>query len=409
MSSKAATGSERKVDVLVVGAGMVGATLATALGRAGLEVMVIDRLPPETAADDAFDGRASAIALASQQLLAAIGIWQALAPEAAPILEIRVSDGDSLLFLHYDHRDLGDAPLGYMVENRHCRRALLAAAPGLYERRAPVALAALERDEMGVRAALDDGTRVRAQLLVAADGARSGLRRAAGIRSIAWSYRQSGIVCTVAHERPHRGIAHERFLGAGPFAILPLKGRRSSIVWTERAELAPAMMALDADAFDGELARRFGGFLGEVHAIGPRWSYPLFFQHAERYVDERLVLLGDAAHTIHPIAGQGFNMGLRDVAALAEVLIDARRLGLDLGAAPALARYQRWRRADNWMLAAVTDALTRLFSNDIGALALARDLGLAAVDRLPPLKRLFMAHARGTVGALPKLLRGEAL
>ena len=228
-----------------------------------------------------------------------------------------------------------------------------------------------------------------------------------------WAYAQTGIVCTVAHEKPHGGVAHEHFLPAGPFAMLPMVDddgvHRSSIVWTERRDLAPAMMALDDAAFAAEIERRFGPSLGRLRPIGGRFAYPLTLVHAERYVDHRLALLGDAAHAIHPIAGQGLNLGLRDVAALAEAIVDAQRLGLDIGDGLALERYERWRRFDNLMLMAVTDVLNRLFSNDLAPVRLARDLGLAAVNRLPPLKRLFMRHAMGMVGDLPRLIRGERL
>ncbi len=403
-------------EVLIVGGGMVGLSLACALAGAGVEVVVVDRESPGKLIDAGFDGRVSSIAHGSQRALAAIGVWDALAAHAQPILEIRVSDGDSPLFLHYDHRDLGEAPLGYIVENRHIRRALFAAAGRLPRLRllAPAKVRALARGRSGVEAELDGGVRgravrVRARLAVAADGQRSALRREAGIPVTTWRYGQTGIVCTVAHERPHRGIAHERFLPAGPFAILPMCGDRSSLVWTERADLAPSIMALGEAEFGAEIERRFGDFLGRLEVAGRRWSYPLALVHAERYTAERLALVGDAAHAIHPIAGQGLNLGLRDVAALAEVVVDARRLGLDLGAPWALERYQRWRRFDTLVLMAVTDGLNRLFSNDIAPVRLARDLGLAAVDRLKPLKRLFMRHAMGTVGTLPRLVRGEPL
>jgi 2-octaprenyl-6-methoxyphenol hydroxylase len=403
--------SEQRADVLIVGGGLVGLSLGCALASARLRVTVVDRNAPGATLDRAFDGRASAIAYASQRALEAIGVWPGMAAEAEPILEIRVSDGDSPLFLHYDHRELGEGPLGYMVENSVTRHALHAAARALptLDLRAPAEMVALERGGAGVLAHLADGDEVRAALVVAADGRDSKLRREAGIRALSWRYRQSGIVCTVAHERPHRGIAQERFLPSGPFAILPLTGNRSSLVWTEREELAPAMLALDEAGFAAEVAARFGDHLGALEVVGPRWSYPLSLLNAERYVDTRLALVGDAAHAMHPIAGQGLNLGLRDVAALAEVLIEARRLGLDLGEAHVLARYQRWRRLDAVTLLAATDGLNRLFSNDVAPLRLARDLGLAAVHRLPPLKRLFMRHARGTVGKLPRLLRGEAL
>jgi 2-octaprenyl-6-methoxyphenol hydroxylase len=240
------------------------------------------------------------------------------------------------------------------------------------------------------------------------------MRAAAGIRTTAWSYPQTGIVCTVAHELPHRGVAHEHFLPSGPFAMLPMTDaadgtHRSSIVWTERSSLAPAMMKLAASDFAAEIARRFGDSLGRLEPIGGRWAYPLSLMHAERYHDRRLALVGDAAHGIHPIAGQGLNLGLRDVAALAEAIVDARRLGLDVGGAAVLERYARWRRLDNLMLIAMTDGLNRMFSNDLGPLRLARGLGLDAVNRMPGLKRFFMAHAMGLVGDVPRLLRGEAL
>ena len=400
-----------EAEVLVVGGGMVGLSLGCALAGAGVEVCLVDRADPAAKLDAGFDGRASAIAYGSQRALAGIGVWDGLAARAEPILEIRVSDGGSPLFLHYDHRELGDQPLGYMVENRHIRKALYAAARGHGRLRllAPAGLARLERDADRVEAALEDGRRVVARLAIAADGRDSAVRRAAGIPVTAWRYGQTGIVCTVAHERPHRGIAHERFLPAGPFAILPLSNNRASLVWTERSDLAPGILALDEAGFAAELGRRFGDFLGALKVVGPRWSYPLALSHAARYTDTRLALAGDAAHAMHPIAGQGLNLGLRDVAALSEVVVDARRLGLDLGGTAVLAHFARWRRFDATLLLAVTDGLNRLFSNDIGLLRLARGLGLAAVDRLPPLKRLLMRQAMGMAGDLPRLVRGEPL
>ncbi len=409
------------VDVLIVGGGFVGACLAAALGASSLRVALVDRADPKDTLQATFDGRAFAISAANQRMLAGIGLWPHLDPTSAPILDIRVSDGPSLLFLHYDHEDVGEGPMGYMVENHHLRVALherLSALPGLINL-APVALDTLERTPGGVTATLSDGRRIRARLVVGADGRGSEVRRRAGIQLTQWSYGQTGIVCTVRHERDHGFIAHERFLPAGPFAILPLMGEaangslghadRASIVWTERDDLAPAILALDDETFADELRRRFGSFLGSVEVIGPRWSYPLSLQFAKRTTSTRLVLIGDAAHGMHPIAGQGLNMGLRDVATLAEVLVEAHRLGLDVGDGAQLARYQRWRRFDNAVMLAATDVLNRLFSNDIAPLRLARDLGLAAVDKLPPLKKLFMRHAMGVVGELPKLLQGRPL
>lgn len=397
-------------DIIIVGGGMVGLSLAVALGQAGLSIAVVDREDPAKVVDAAFDGRTSAIADASVRMLESIGLWRHVAA-AQPIQDIRVSDGDSPLFLHYDHREIGDRPFGQMVENRVFRQALQARLnelPGVVLH-APAAVTGVERGAGRVTVRLAGGAVLTAPLCVAADGRQSALREAAGIQTTAWSYDQVGVVCTVAHDLPHHGVAQERFLPAGPFAILPMTGNRCSLVWTERKDLAPAMLALDDTGFNAEIACRFGDYLGAVRAVGPRWSYPLSLHLAERYVDSRLVLIGDAAHGIHPIAGQGLNLGLRDVAALAEVLVESARIGLDLGQADVLARYQRWRRFDTVLLAGVTDVLNRLFSNDIAPVQTVRDLGLATVNKLPPLKRFLMRHAMGSVGELPRLLRGEAL
>ncbi len=389
---------------------MVGLSLAIALGASGLDVVVVDREDPARAVFPTFDGRASAIADASARMFEAIGLWPHL-PASQPILDIRVTDRASPLFLHYDHRDLGDRPFGQMIENRHLRQAQQARLAELPSVRllAPRQVVSLDRGPGLVTAVLDDGTVVRAPLVIAADGRNSVLRAQAGIEVVAWDYAQSGIVCTVEHDLPHNGVAQERFLPSGPFAILPLTGNRASLVWTERRDLAPAMLRLDDAAFDAEILGRFGDYLGSVRAIGPRWSYPLSLHLANSYVSDRLILIGDAAHGIHPIAGQGLNLGLRDVAALAEILVDALRVGRDLGDATLGERYERWRRFDTVVLAGVTDALNRLFSNEVEPVVLARDLGLAAVNAMPPLKRLLMRHAMGGVGTLPRLLRGEAL
>jgi 2-octaprenyl-6-methoxyphenol hydroxylase len=398
-------------EVLVVGGGMVGMTLAAALAGAGVSVVLLDREDPAAQQGALYDGRTSAIAWGSARALDGIDVWRGLARHAEPIQEIRVSDGPSLLFLHYRHEEVGEHPLGYIVENREIRRVLAGQLAALPKARiaAPARLAALRREPGGVRATLADGTAIRAQLAVAADGRHSPLRGEAGIATTEWSYPQTSIVLTAAHARPHRGVAHERFLPAGPLAFLPMQGDRSSVVWTEHRALVPALLALDDAALAAELQRRFGPSLGALAIEGPRWSYPLALMHAERYVDARLVLVGDAAHAIHPIAGQGLNLGLRDVAALAEILVDAHRLGLDLGGADLLARYQRWRRFDNVALMVATDALNRLFSNQIPLVRLARDLGLGLVNELPPLRRFFMRHAMGVVGELPRLVRGERL
>lgn len=406
---------ESEADVLIVGAGLVGATAALALGRAGLTVSVVDPLAPPATFEPAFDGRVSSIAYASARMLEALDLWDAEALAAQPILDMIVSDGTvrggaASPFLHFDHNEIG-LPLGYLVENRHLRIALHRALAGLPNvcLLAPAAIAELRFLTHRVEARLADGRVVRAALCLAADGRDSPLRRQAGIKSIGWDYPQVGIVTSVAHERPHQGIAQQLFLPAGPFAILPMRGNRSSLVWTERADVAPGLLALDEAAFTAELRARFTDFLGAVQPVGPRWSYPLRLHLARRMVAPRLALIGDAAHAIHPIAGQGLNLGLRDVAALAEVLVEAVRLGLDPGAPDVLARYERWRRFDATAMAIGTDAINALFSNDLPPLRAARDAGLGLVDRIGPLRRLFMGLAGGDVGETPRLLKGAAL
>jgi 2-octaprenyl-6-methoxyphenol hydroxylase len=403
--------SDLRVELLVVGGGLAGMTLAAAASGAGIETALVDRTAPAALLEEPFDGRTTALAWGAHQVLASLGLWPDLAAQSEPIREIRVADGVSRLFLHYHHDLVGDHPLGYIVENRVLRRVLLAhlaRRPSLTHV-APAAVRSVAFDGAGAAATLADGRLIRAQLVAAADGRGSPLRAAAGIAAFAWSYPQIGIVCTVRHEEPHRGVAVEHFLPAGPFAILPMTGRRSSIVWTERADLAPGLLALDAGLFHAQLARRFGDHLGAVAVEGPRWSYELSFLFARRITAPRLALVGEAAHVIHPIAGQGFNLGIRDVAALAELVVDARRLGLDIGSSWMLERYEERRRLDALLLAGVTDGLNRLFSNQSAPLRLARDLGLAAVDRLPPLKRLFVRHAMGVAGDQPRLVRGERL
>ena len=416
-AAKRRAGRAEAADLLIVGGGLVGAALAIAFGQAGLRVAVVDTLDPRAGLDAAFDGRASAIALASKRLLEAIGVWPKLERDAAPILDIRVSEGRSPFFLHYDHRESGESAFGHMIENRNLRRALHRRLKELdnVALLAPARIARLERGETKAEATLADGRAVEAPLVIAADGRESATRDGAGIRITRWSYDQWGIVCSIRHERRHEFTAHEHFLPSGPFAILPLVGDRkrpghvSSIVWTERADLAPAIMALDDAGFAAELRQRAGEFLGAVELAGSRWSHPLSLQFAETTLGHRLALVGDAAHAMHPIAGQGLNMGLRDVAALAETVMDARRLGLDVGSLAVLERYRRWRHFDNALMMTATDGLNRLFSNTMRPLRLARDVGMAAVNRLPPLKRLFMRNAMGLAGELPRLLRNQPL
>ena len=403
------------VELAIAGGGLNGLLLGIACAGAGLEVAVVDREDPAKMLSAGFDGRTSAIAYGSRLVFDGIGLWPQIAGEAEPILEIRVADDASPLFVHYDHRELAPpgerAPLGYIVENRVLRRVLIErvnALPGL-RLLAPRSVAGMAASAASAAVTLGDGARLGCRLVVGADGKDSPLRRAAGIRAVEWRYRQTGIVTTVQHERPHGGVAIEHFLSAGPFAILPMTGSRSSIVWTEHADLAPRLLSLPDGEFAVELGARFGDFLGAVTPVGPRWSYPLYLMQAERYAARRLALIGEAAHVIHPIAGQGLNIGIRDVAALAELIVDTRRLGLDIGEDGVLERYESWRRPDALLLAAVTDGLNRLFSNEIGPVRLARDVGLAVVNQLPPLKRLLMRHAMGVLGDRPRLARGEAL
>ncbi len=407
-------GMAKTVDVIIGGGGMVGLALAIALAKGGLEVVVADPVPEADALRAGFDGRVSALAFASVRMFKALDIWERLADRAQPIDDILVTDAKlggapSLFSLHFDHRELG-APLGHIAENRHIRQALFAVCATLANLRvvAPAALQSLEPSANGIDAKLANGEIIRARLAVAADGRDSLLRAAMGIGVVSWAYPQCGIVATVHHQRPHNGVAYEHFLPSGPFAILPLTGNRSSLVWTERRDVAPGMMALAGSDFDAEIARRFGAHLGETRAEALRWSYPLRFHLARSYVKGRFALAGDAAHGIHPIAGQGLNLGLKDAAALADVVLEAASLGLDFGGLDVLTRYERWRRFDSFTLALAMDGLNRLFSNDMAPLRLARDLGMGMVDRIAPVRRFFMRHAGGDVGRLPRLMKGEA-
>jgi 2-octaprenyl-6-methoxyphenol hydroxylase len=409
----------KRFDVMISGGGMVGLTLGLACAQGGLTTLVIDAATPATTLAPQFDGRVSALAYASVRMLRALEVWDGLKDHAQPIAEILVTDGKlggklaaatSPFSLHFDAAEVGAEALGFIAENRHIRAALYAAvarAPNL-ELLAPAMARSMAVENGGAVATLADGSQVTAALVIAAEGRESRLRAGMGISTIGWSYPQVGIVATVEHEKPHNGVAYEHFLPSGPFAILPMTGNRSSLVWTEAKAKAPALLALDEAGFHAELARRFGDHLGAIKAAGPRWSYPLSFHLARDFVASRFALAGDAAHGIHPIAGQGLNLGLKDAAALAEVLLDAARLGRDIGALDTLKRYERWRRFDSFTLAASTDALNRLFSNDIAPLRHLRDLGLGVVDAIGPARRFFMRHAGGDIGKLPKLMKGEA-
>jgi 2-octaprenyl-6-methoxyphenol hydroxylase len=400
-------------DVLIVGGGLNGPALALALAAGGIRSAVIDALPLPQRREPGFDGRAYALALASQRLLSALGVWNAVRDTAQPILEVVASDGragegPAPLFLHFDHAEIEEGPMGYMVEDRFLRPALLDAisASPLAEHRAGAEVVAQDAGSGAVTVTLSSGETLSARLLVGADGRSSGVARRAGIRRTGWGYGQTALVCAVAHEKPHRGVAHQFFMPSGPLAILPLPGNRSSIVWSERSGTAAALAALDDAAFLEALRPRFGDFLGEIRLEGDRFGYPLGLSLADALVAPRVALVGDAAHGIHPIAGQGLNLGFRDVGALAEVLTLARRRGEDIGAPDVLERYQRWRRFDTAALAVATDAFNRLFSNDNPLLRGIRDLGMGLINAMPGARRALIREAAGLTGDLPRLMRG---
>ena len=402
-------------DILIVGGGLNGPALALALAQGGLRVTVIDAAP-ETAGTPDFDGRAYSLAVASRRLLGAIGIWPGLVEAAQPIEQIKASDGRAgegaaPWFLHFDHDEIEEGPMGHMVEDRHLRAAFrdaMAAAPDITHLPG-TRVVAQDITAAGARVTLQTGAQLSARLVVGCDGRDSATAARAGIARTGWRYGQTGLVCAVRHTKPHNAIAHQFFMPAGPLAILPLTGRRSSIVWTETDANAAAIHALDDDAYLAALHPRFGDFLGPLRLIGRRAIFPLSLSLAQRYVAPRLALLGDAAHGVHPVAGQGLNLGLRDVGALAEVLIEAARRGEDIADLAVLERYQRWRRFDTTTLALGMDTVNRLFSNDNPLLRLGRDLGMGLVSSAPGLRRRFIREAAGLTGTLPKLLQGRPI
>ncbi|MEW6453192.1 MAG: ubiquinone biosynthesis hydroxylase [Pseudomonadota bacterium] len=404
----------KRIDVVVAGGGFAGLTLAIALRQAlgsSFSVIVAD---PALGKTHSGDLRASAIAAAARRLFETVGVWDEAARDAQPILDMAITDSrlnDAVrpVFLTFGGEVVPGEPFAHMIENKPLVDALLAKAREEGVELRATTVAEFENSAERVTVQFGDGDPVSARLLIAADGARSSIRERCGIQTVGWEYGQSGIVTTVAHERDHNGRAEEHFLPAGPFAILPLKGRRSSLVWTEEAREAERIVALSDEEFHAELERRFGLHLGDIQVVGPRRAYPLGMSVARSFIAERVALIGDAAHVIHPIAGQGLNLGLRDVAALAEAIVDAARLGLDPGSATVLDRYQRWRRFDTMAMGVATDGLNRLFSNQSDVLRLMRDVGLGLVDRVPALKGLFIREAAGLTGDVPKLLRGEAL
>jgi 2-octaprenyl-6-methoxyphenol hydroxylase len=396
-----------RVDIAIVGGGLAGPALGAALAQAGFTVALFDALPAPTRADPGFDGRAYAVAAASRRFLAAIGTWPGDA--AQPIQGIRVTDGRAgegagPLGLAFSSAEIEDGPMGHVIEDRHLRAALAAALDGVQVRDG-VAVTGQVVTPGGVDLTLSDRTLCRAALVVGADGRGSGTAARAGIGRRVRDYGQTALVCAVAHERPHQGIAHQFFMPGGPLAILPLPGDRSAIVWSEERNRAEAAMATDDAAFLDLLRPAFGSFLGDLALQGRRFAYPLGLSLAQRLTAPRVALVGDAAHGVHPIAGQGLNAGFRDIAALVDVLTEARGRGEDIGSDAVLDRYARWRRFDIFALATATDGFNRLFSNDNPVLRLVRGLGLGAVNALPPLRRSFIREAAGLTGDLPSMMR----
>ncbi|QLC22723.1 UbiH/UbiF/VisC/COQ6 family ubiquinone biosynthesis hydroxylase [Parasphingopyxis sp. CP4] len=406
-----AMNGENRTDIIILGGGLVGQTLALALDTHGVSSAVIDRMPSEALLDSSYDGRVSAVASASKNMLDAIGLGEALDGKGCAIGSIRASDGLAPGRLDFEPGE-GEGPLGTMFENRLLRATLFEVSQKAEYIDLHMAKSAADvvRDASGVTVTLDDGTVLKGGLLIGAEGRGSPTRDAAGIKIARWSYRHHAIVATINHERPHGAIAYEIFYPAGPFALLPMlddaNGPRSALVWTVDEKDGPAMLGLSERAFLAEAQKRMGGFLGDLALAGPRGSYPLGFHHAAHITGERLALVGDSAHGIHPIAGQGLNLGFRDVAALTEVLVEGVRLGMDPGDAQLMKRYETWRSLDTLMVAMATDGLTRLFGIPGKTASKIRRIGMTAVDRIPPLKRRFVDEARGSSGKLPLLLRG---
>ena len=399
-------------DILIAGGGLNGPALALGLAQAGFSVAIVDARPLTARASDNFDGRGYALALASKRLLNAIGVWDSVAADTQPMLDIKVSDGragegPSAFFLHFDHGEIEEGPMGFMCEDRFLYRAFQTSLAKAVE------ITQINEDSVvdqeitttGVQVTLASGKTLSAKLLVGCDGKQSGVATRAGIKRTGWGYGQTALVCAIQHELPHNGVAHQFFMPPGPLAILPLPGNRSSIVWSETAENAAAIHALSDEDYLAVLRPRFGDFLGEISLAGARFTYPLGLSVANDFVAPRVALVGDAAHGLHPIAGQGLNAGLRDVAALVEVLSDAKIRGEDFAAIDVLERYQQWRRFDTSTLVAATDLTNKLFSNDNPLLRMGRDIGMGVVNAIPGLRRTFIREAAGITGDLPRLMR----
>ncbi len=404
-------------DILIIGGGLNGPALALALAGAGLRVAIIDARPPPARAEAGFDGRAYALSIASVRLLQAVGVWGLVRPVAQPILKVIASDGrigpgPGPLWLEFDNAEIEEGPMGHLVEDRHLYAALVQAmsAQSRITRLGGHGAVAQEIGPQAAVVTLDSGQRLTGRVLIGADGRASGVAARAGIRRQGHGYGQTALVCAVRHERDHQGRAHQLFTPGGPFAILPLVGgHHSSVVWSEPDGSAAAIAALGDGDFLTSLGARFGSFMGPIALAGARFSYPLSLSLAERFAGPRLALVGDAAHGVHPLAGQGLNLGLRDVAALAEVLVDASRRGEDVGALDVMTRYQTWRRAEAMALALGMDAVNALFSNDNPILRAGRDLGLGLINALPGARRAFIRQAAGLSGSMPRLMTGRAL
>ena len=403
---------EHDCDIAIVGGGLNGPALALAAAQVGLRVIVLDATSHKPRKNAKFDGRAYALALASKRLMAAVGVWENVAQDAEPMLNIRVSDGHagvgaSPFFMDFDHAELEEGPMGYMVEDRHLRYALQAAlqTSPLIEYRLATRVTGQSTGPEGVTLSLANNQKITTRLLVGADGRQSGTAVRAGITYTGWQYGQTALVCAVEHDRPHGGVAHQFFMPAGPMAVLPLSARRSTVVWSEKTDSAAVIKTLDDAAFLDVLRPRFGDFLGDIALTGGRFSYPLGMTIAKSYIAPNVALIGDAAHGVHPIAGQGLNAGLRDVAALIQVLSEAKQRGEDFASQPVLARYQLWRRFDATALAVATDGFNRLFSNDNPILRLGRDLGMGMINAMPKVRRGILREAAGLTGDLPDLMR----
>jgi 2-octaprenyl-6-methoxyphenol hydroxylase len=402
------TDTKTAADVIIVGGGLNGPTLALALSNIGLRTIVIDTLAAPTRGLRDFDGRSYALAHASMRLLRNIGIWGDVADHTQPMLEIKVTDGragegPAPWMLHFDHAEIEEGPMGFMCEDRYLRRALLAAMDA-NDRITQLSGETVVAQDVG-SVTLASGQTLKAKLIIGADGRTSGTATRAGIKRTGWGYGQTAIVCAVGHEKPHGGIAHQFFMPSGPLAILPLLHNRCSIVWSETDARAAEIMAMDDADFLNALRPAFGDFLGELTLTGKRYSYPLGLTLANRFIADRVALIGDAAHGLHPIAGQGLNAGLRDVAALVDVLSDAKKRGEDIGSPSVLTRYEQWRRFDTATLAAATDAFNKLFSNDNSLLRAVRDAGMGLINSAPTLRRRFIREAAGLTGDLPSLMR----